>query len=92
MNDTLRAKLALLPAKPGVYLMKDESGQVLYVGKAKVLKNRVRSYFTGSHDRKTQALVTRIADFEYIVTDTVVEALLLECNFIKQHTPPYNIM
>ncbi|SFU82288.1 excinuclease ABC subunit UvrC [Alicyclobacillus macrosporangiidus] len=92
MDERIRAKLALLPAKPGVYLMKDERGRVLYVGKAKVLKNRVRSYFTGSHDRKTQALVSRIRDFEYIVTDTVVEALLLECNLIKQHTPPYNIM
>ncbi|MCL6516578.1 excinuclease ABC subunit UvrC [Alicyclobacillus sp.] len=92
MDEHIRAKLGLLPAKPGVYIMKDQDGRVLYVGKAKVLKNRVRSYFTGSHDRKTQALVSRIRDFEYIVTDTVVEALLLECNLIKQHTPPYNIM
>ncbi|WAH38922.1 excinuclease ABC subunit UvrC [Alicyclobacillus dauci] len=92
MLQTLRDKLALLPAKSGVYLMKGQSGQILYVGKAKVLKNRVRSYFTGSHDRKTQALVANIYDFEYIVTDTVAEALVLECNLIKQHTPPYNIM
>ncbi|GEO25868.1 UvrABC system protein C [Alicyclobacillus acidoterrestris] len=92
MEQTLSDKLALLPAKPGVYLMKGQSGEILYVGKAKVLKNRVRSYFTGSHDRKTQALVSNIRDFEYIVTDTVAEALLLECNLIKQHTPPYNIM
>ncbi|MDQ0188237.1 excinuclease ABC subunit UvrC [Alicyclobacillus cycloheptanicus] len=92
MNDNLKEKLSLLPAKPGVYLMKDGHGQVIYVGKAQRLKNRVRSYFTGSHDRKTQALVANIADFEYIVTDTVVEALVLECNLIKQYTPQYNIM
>ncbi len=92
MNDQLRDKLQLLPDKPGVYLMKDRTGRIIYVGKAKVLKNRVRSYFTGSHDRKTELLVSNIADFEYIVTDTVVEALVLECNLIKQHTPQYNIM
>lgn len=92
MNDTLRSKLQLLPANPGVYLMKDLRGAVIYVGKAKVLKNRVRSYFTGSHDRKTQLLVANIADFEYIVTDTVVEALVLECNLIKQYSPQFNIM
>lgn len=92
MNQTLQDKLALLPAKPGVYLMRGGSAEILYVGKAKVLKNRVRSYFTGSHDRKTQALVANIEDFEYIVTDTVAEALVLECNLIKQYTPQYNIM
>lgn len=90
--ETLRVKLALLPEKPGCYLMKDEQGHVIYVGKAKVLKNRVRSYFTGSHDGKTQRMVSLIADFEYIVTDTVAEALVLECNLIKHHTPHYNIM
>ncbi|WP_370541779.1 excinuclease ABC subunit UvrC [Alicyclobacillus sp. SO9] len=88
----IQDKLALLPAKPGVYLMKNRLDEVIYVGKAKVLRNRVRSYFTGSHDRKTQLLVSNIADFEYIVTDTVVEALLLECNLIKQYNPQYNIM
>lgn len=88
----LQDKLALLPTKSGVYLMKGGAGEILYVGKAKVLRNRVRSYFTGSHDRKTQLLVSNIRDFEYIVTDTVAEALVLECNLIKQHTPPYNIM
>ncbi|MCY0888853.1 MAG: excinuclease ABC subunit UvrC [Alicyclobacillaceae bacterium] len=92
MNEQLADKLRLLPDKPGVYLMKDERGVVIYVGKAKVLKNRVKSYFTGSHDAKTQLLVSRIADFEYVVTDTVVEALVLECNFIKQYSPQYNIM
>lgn len=92
MNDTIRAKLELLPSFPGVYLMKDERGTVIYVGKAKVLKNRVRSYFTGSHDAKTQLMVSHVFDFEYIVTDTVVEALVLECNLIKQYSPQYNIM
>jgi excinuclease ABC subunit C len=92
MEETIREKLKLLPDKPGVYLMKDENGTILYVGKAKVLRNRVRSYFTGSHDGKTQLLVSHIADFEYIVTDTVVEALVLECNLIKQYDPPYNIL
>lgn len=92
MNDLIHNKLVLLPTQPGVYLMKDSRGSVIYVGKAKVLRNRVRSYFSGSHDRKTQTLVGHIADFEYIVTDNVVEALLLECNLIKQFTPTYNIM
>ncbi len=92
MNDTIRAKLGLLPSFPGVYLMKDVRGTVIYVGKAKVLKNRVRSYFTGSHDAKTQLMVSHVHDFEYIVTDTVVEALVLECNLIKQYSPQYNIM
>lgn len=88
----LKEKLALLPDKPGVYLMKDKSGGIIYVGKAKVLKNRVRSYFTGSHNAKTQALVANIADFEYIITDSPVEALILECNLIKKHDPKYNIL
>ncbi|MCL6443592.1 MAG: excinuclease ABC subunit UvrC [Alicyclobacillus sp.] len=92
MNETIRNKLQLLPTQPGVYLMKDARGAVIYVGKAKVLRNRVRSYFTGSHDMKTQLMVSHVADFEYIVTDTVVEALVLECNLIKQYSPPYNIM
>jgi len=92
VNEQMQQKLALLPAHSGVYLMKDVRGRVIYVGKAKTLKNRVRSYFTGSHDRKTQLLVSHIEDFEYIVTDTVVEALVLECNLIKKYTPQYNIM
>lgn len=92
MVETIRDKLQLLPTKPGVYLMKDTRGAVIYVGKAKVLRNRVRSYFTGSHDRKTQLMVSNVHDFEYIVTDTVVEALVLECNLIKQYTPQFNIM
>jgi len=90
--ELLKEKLSLLPDKPGVYLMKDASGQIIYVGKAKVLKNRVRSYFTGSHNGKTQLMVSLIADFEIIVTDSEVEALLLECNLIKKHNPKYNIL
>lgn len=90
--DLLKQKLALLPEKPGVYLMKDSGGQIIYVGKAKILKNRVKSYFSGSHDAKTQLLVGEIADYEYITTESEVEALILECHFIKEHAPKYNIM
>ncbi len=90
--EEMRAKLSLIPEKPGCYFMKDAQGRVIYVGKAKVLRNRVRSYFSGSHDGKTQRLVSHIADIEYIVTDTVAEALVLECNLIKHHHPRYNIM
>lgn len=92
MNSSLKDKLAVLPDKPGCYLMKNAAGDIIYVGKAKVLKNRVRSYFTGSHDGKTQLLVSEIADFEYIVVSSPIEALVLECNLIKQHNPRYNVM
>ncbi|KXJ38161.1 excinuclease ABC subunit C [Bacillus spizizenii] len=92
MNKRLKEKLALLPDQPGCYLMKDRQQTVIYVGKAKVLKNRVRSYFTGSHDAKTQRLVTEIEDFEYIVTSSNLEALILEMNLIKKHDPKYNVM
>ncbi|MFB5282269.1 excinuclease ABC subunit UvrC [Peribacillus sp. Hz7] len=92
MNQQIKNKLALLPDQPGCYLMKDRQGTVIYVGKAKVLKNRVRSYFTGSHDGKTLRLVNEIEDFEYIVTSSNIEALILELNLIKQHDPKYNIM
>jgi excinuclease ABC subunit C len=88
----IKEKLALLPDKPGVYIMKDGRGHIIYVGKAKVLKNRVRSYFTGSHDGKTQKLVSEIKDFEYIITSSNLEALLLECNLIKKYSPRYNVM
>lgn len=88
----LKEKLAILPDQPGCYLMKDRQGTIIYVGKAKVLKNRVRSYFTGSHDGKTQRLVSEIADFEYIVTSSNIEALILELNLIKKHDPKYNVM
>lgn len=85
-------KLKILPALPGCYLMKNKEGDIIYVGKAKKLKNRVRQYFVGAHDFKTTRLVSNIDDFEYIVTSTEKEALLLEINLIKKHTPPYNIM
>lgn len=91
-NELIQHKLAILPDQPGCYLMKDRQGTIIYVGKAKVLKNRVRSYFTGSHDAKTQRLVGEIVDFEYIVTSSDVEALILELNLIKKHDPKYNIM
>ncbi|MUG47323.1 excinuclease ABC subunit UvrC [Paenibacillus woosongensis] len=90
--ENIRHKLALLPDLPGCYLMKNSKGTIIYVGKAKVLKNRVRSYFTGSHDGKTQRLVSEIRDFEYIVTASNMEALILECNLIKQHHPRYNVL
>ncbi|WP_322923840.1 excinuclease ABC subunit UvrC [Paenibacillus campi] len=90
--DNIRNKLALLPDLPGCYLMKNRQGTIIYVGKAKVLKNRVRSYFSGSHDGKTQRLVADIRDFEYIVTGSNMEALILECNLIKTHQPKYNVL
>jgi excinuclease ABC subunit C len=92
VNERIKNKLALLPDQPGCYLMKDKNGTIIYVGKAKVLKNRVRSYFTGSHDAKTERLVSEIEDFEYIVTESNIEALLLEINLIKKNDPKYNIM
>lgn len=88
----LKEKLAVLPDQPGCYLMKDKNGTIIYVGKAKNLKNRVRSYFSGSHDGKTQKLVSEIVDFEYIITSSDIEALLLEMNLIKKHDPRYNVM
>lgn len=92
VSEALRHKLDLLPDSPGCYIMKDENGEILYVGKAKVLKNRVRSYFRGVHDNKTTRLVARIRDFEFIETSTEKESLLLEINLIKKHRPPFNIM
>lgn len=88
----INEKLATLPDQPGCYLMKNKNGMTIYVGKAKNLRNRVRSYFSGSHDAKTQRLVMDIVDFEYIVTSSDIEALLLEMNLIKEHDPKYNIM
>ncbi len=90
--ERIHNKLALLPDLPGCYLMKNQEGTIIYVGKAKVLKNRVRSYFSGSHEGKTQRLVSEIRDFEYIVTASNMEALILECNLIKQHYPRYNVL
>lgn len=91
MNNLLKEKLAILPDEPGCYLMKDKQGTIIYVGKAKVLKNRVRSYFNGSHNGKTARLVSEIVDFEYIVTSSDIEALILELNLIKLHDPKYNV-
>lgn len=85
-------KLSLLPSKPGCYLMKDKNGKIIYVGKAIKLNNRVRSYFRGAHDYKTTKLVANIDDFEYIVCGSEKEALLMEINLIKEHSPQYNIM
>ncbi|WP_217706291.1 excinuclease ABC subunit UvrC [Paenalkalicoccus suaedae] len=92
MVENIRNKLAILPGQPGCYLMKNKHDQIIYVGKAKTLKNRVRSYFTGSHDTKTQRLVSEIRDFEYIVTSSDLEALVLEQNLIKKYEPRYNIL
>lgn len=88
----LKEKLLLLPTKPGCYLMKDKNGVIIYVGKAKNLKNRVNSYFKSSHTGKTRVLVSNIYDFEYVITNSELEALLLEINLIKEHTPKYNIL
>jgi len=90
----LEYHLKMLPDKPGVYLMKNSLGEVIYVGKAKNLKNRVRQYFQSSknHTEKVKAMVKNIEEFEYIVTDSEMEALILECNLIKKHRPRYNIL
>lgn len=92
MNKLIQSKLELLPTSPGCYIHKDKNGTIIYVGKAKNLRNRVRSYFRGSHDTKTEALVSEIVDFEFIVTESNIEALLLEINLIKENQPKYNIM
>ena len=88
----IKQKLALLPNKLGCYLMKDNTGTIIYVGKAKILKNRVTSYFRGEKTGKTKALVSNIVDFEYIVTESEKEAFLLEINLIKKYDPKYNII
>lgn len=87
-------QLKILPEAPGVYIMRNHLGEVIYVGKAKILKNRVRQYFQSSknHAEKVKAMVKNIAEFEYIVTDSEMEALILECNLIKKHSPRYNIL
>lgn len=93
MTELVEEKLKLLPDSPGVYLMKDARGKIIYVGKAVVLKNRVRQYFQRNkgHTPKVRAMVGKIADFETIMTGSEVEALILECNLIKKHRPRYNI-
>ncbi len=90
--DRIKEKLRLLTTSPGCYLMKNVDGKIIYVGKAKNLKRRVSSYFNREHTGKTKALVENIVDFEYIVTQTEVESLLLEINLIKKYSPKYNIM
>ena len=93
MNDTLQHKLSQLPDKPGCYIFRDDQGQTLYVGKAEVLRNRVRYYFqeSASHSSRIRAMVSRVADLEVMVTDSAVEALLLECSLIKKQKPYYNV-
>ena len=90
----IQEELKKLPAKPGVYLMHDEKDEIIYVGKAISLKNRVRQYFQTSRNKgpKIEQMVTKIARFEYIITDSELEALVLECNLIKEHRPKYNTM
>lgn len=87
----LKEKIALLPTEPGCYLMKNEHQDVIYVGKAKILKNRVKTYFTGAHNEKTTRLVAEIRDFNYVLTNSEQESLILEINLIKQYLPKYNI-
>ena len=93
LPETVADKLKALPAKPGCYIYKDEAGEVLYVGKALVLKNRVRSYFQAStrHGARIERMVRKVRDIEWIVVDSEVEALVLECNLIKRHRPPFNV-
>lgn len=92
MNDIIKNKLETLPKKPGSYQYKNSEGEIIYVGKAKNLYNRVHSYFVGSHDAKTTKLVSQIADLEYIITASEIEAFILEINLIKKYRPKYNIM
>ena len=89
----MKERLKHLPQQPGVYIFKDKEGQVIYVGKAIILRNRVRSYFQ-SPERlhpKVRAMMNRVADLDYVVTSSEVEALILENNLIKEHRPRYNI-
>ena len=92
ISKKIKEKLNVVPLEPGCYLMKDRNNQVIYVGKAKRLRNRLRSYFTGAHDAKTTRLVGEIRNFEFIVTSSETESLLLELNLIKQYQPRYNIL
>ena len=92
LQKKIKNKLSVVPFEPGCYLMKDRNDQVIYVGKAKRLRNRLRSYFTGAHDAKTTRLVGEIRNFEFIVTSSETESLLLELNLIKQYQPRYNIL
>ena len=93
-NFDIQEELKKLPGRPGVYIMHDENDHIIYVGKAISLKNRVRQYFQSSRNKgvKIEQMVTHIRRFEYIVTDSELEALVLECNLIKEHHPKYNTM
>lgn len=91
MREDIKEKIKIMPEKPGCYLMKDKDNTIIYVGKAKNLKKRVSSYFVGAHNAKTTLLVSEIVDFEYIITESEVESLILEMNLIKNHLPKYNI-
>ena len=92
-NDKIEEKLKTLPDNPGVYLMKNSNGKIIYVGKAVVLKNRVRQYFRKTEKTaKIEKMVSLIHDFEYIITDTEDEALILECNLIKKYKPKFNVL
>ena len=93
MNAIIAEKLKMLPEKPGVYIMRDENDVVIYVGKARILKNRVRQYFQHTYKpEKVAAMVAKIADFSYIITATEIDALALENNLIKKYKPKYNIL
>lgn len=92
IREHIKAKLSLVPLKPGCYQMYNKDGIIIYVGKAKILKNRLSSYFTGSHDAKTTQMVSEVVNFEYIITRSETEAFLLEINLIKEYRPHYNIM
>ena len=92
MNALLSEKIKLLPTDPGCYLMKDQHGDIIYVGKAKNLKNRVSSYFSGAHDHKTTKMVSQVVDFDLMLTSTEKESLILEINLIKKHRPKFNIL
>ena len=93
-GENLELKIAKLPESPGCYLMKDSEGTIIYVGKAKLLRNRVYSYFhaAGSHTIKVSKMVSHVSDFDVIITDTEFEALMLENSLIKHHKPKYNIL
>lgn len=92
IKEYIKTKLSLVPKKPGCYQMYNKDGEIIYVGKAKILQNRLKSYFTGSHDAKTTRMLQDVVNFEYIITHSELEAFLLEANFIKQNRPKYNIL
>ena len=92
LKEYIKNKLSLVPKKPGCYQMYNKDGEIIYVGKAKILQNRLKSYFTGSHDAKTTRMLMDVVTFEYIIANSEVEAFLLELNYIKQYRPQYNIL